>query len=84
MKYLVLILASICLAGCIPIRQGGKTYYVILGAGVIRVSQTNEVKVVNADAFGIFAGDGHFTVGMANVYTARVPTNAQVILEVTK
>lgn len=70
--------------GCFPIRHGGKTYHVILGAGVIRVSQTNEVTVVKATSLGVYAGDGRVNIGVSSIYSARVPTNANLILEVTK
>lgn len=78
----VLCIILVLLTGCVPIRHAGKTYYVILGAGVIRVSQTNAVTVVKATSLGVYAGDGQFDVGASSVYSARVPTNAQVVLEV--
>jgi hypothetical protein len=80
----LLCLVIVLLAGCVPIRHGGKTYYVILGAGVVRVSRTNDVTVVKATSLGIYAGDGRFNVGASSIYAARVPTNANVVLEVTK
>lgn len=70
--------------GCVPIHRNGATYYVILGAGVMRVTQTNQVSVVKAETLGIYAGDGRVNVGLSAVYSARIPTNANVILEVTK
>ncbi len=78
----VVCITLLLLTGCVPIRHAGKTYYVILGAGVIRVSQTNEITVVKATSVGVYAGDGRINIGVSSVYCARVPTNAQVVLEV--
>lgn len=75
-------IALLLLTGCVPIRHAGKTYYIILGAGVIRVSQTNEITVVKATSVGVYAGDGRLNIGASSVYSARVPTNAQTVLEI--
>lgn len=79
-----LCLVLVLMAGCIPVRRNGKTYYVVIGAGIVRVSQTNEVTVVKATTVGVYAGDGRLNIGASSIYSARVPTNANVILEVTK
>ena len=79
---LVLCVILALMTGCVPIRHAGKTYYAILGVGVIRVSQTNDVTVVKATSLGVYVGDGRVDVGLSSVYQARVPTNAQVVLEV--
>jgi hypothetical protein len=76
--------ALLTTTGCVPIQRNGAKYYVILGAGVIRVTQTNQVTVVKADSLGLYAGDGRMNFGYSSIYSARVPTNANVLLEVTK
>jgi hypothetical protein len=78
----LLCLLLVLLTGCVPIRHNGKTYYVVVGAGVIRVSQTNDVTVVRARSLGFYAGDGHANIGLSSVYVARVPTNANVVLDI--
>jgi hypothetical protein len=76
-------IGALCLVtGCVPITRNGKTYHLVLGVGVIRVSQTNEVTVVRANSLGIYGGDGRFNVGLSSVYSAHIPTNANVVLEV--
>jgi len=79
---IALCLILVLFTGCVPIWHNGKTYYAIVGLGVIRVSQTNSVTVVKATSLGVYAGDGRVNIGASSVYCARVPTNAQVVLEV--
>lgn len=80
----VMLLALLMTTGCVPIRHDGAKYYLILGAGVVRVTQTNQVTVVKAESLGLYAGDGRANFGYSSIYSARVPTNASVLLEVTK
>ena len=79
---MTLCLLLVLLTGCVPIRHNGKTYYVIVGAGIIRVSQTNAVTIVRARSLGLYAGDGQANLGLSSIYSARVPTNANVVLDI--
>jgi hypothetical protein len=83
-RCLILVGLSLALVGCVPIRHNGKTYHLVLGFGIVRVSQTNEITVVKTTALGAYAGDGRFNLGWSSIYCARVPTNANAILEITK
>lgn len=83
-KSALLLLLLILLSGCVPIHHNGKTYHLVIGLGVVRTSETNGITVVKASSAGVYAGDGHFSLGLSSIYTARVPTNANAVLEITK
>lgn len=83
-KLCLALCAVFLMTGCIPFERNGSKYYLVLGAGMFRVTQTNQVSVVKAETLGVYAGDGRVNVGLSTVYSARVPTNANVLLEVTK
>lgn len=69
------------LTGCVPL---GRNTHLVLGIGVFKVQQTNDVKVVKADAIGFYLGDGRFNLGASSVMTANIPTNSNTILEIKK
>lgn len=83
MKSLILLM-PLLFAGCVPFHYHGQSYTLILGAGLVRVSNTNQVTVVKSEALGLYVGDGRANLGLSQVYQAKVPTNANVIIEVTK
>ena len=78
-KNLLSVLAVLFVSGCVPV---GKNTHIILGLGLFHVEQTNEVTVVRAKSLGLYAGDGRLNAGMSSIYSAHVPTNAEVILEI--
>jgi hypothetical protein len=84
LRLLLVFGCAVLAAGCVPIRKGDCTYYVIIGAGMVGVRQTNDVTVVKSTALGLYTGDGRTALGVASVYSARVPTNSEIILEVTR
>ena len=69
----------LALTGCVPL--GNKTH-LVLGFGVFRVQDTNQVTVVRANTLGVHAGAGRLNVGLSSVMTASVPTNSNTILEI--
>lgn len=74
-------LLLILLTGCIPI---AKDRYVVVGVGIFKAKQTNSISIVEAQTIGVYVGDGRVNVGASYIYSARVPTNANVILEIKK
>jgi hypothetical protein len=74
----VLLLA---LAGCVPL---GRNTHLVLGVGVFRVNNTNQVTVVKADTLGVHAGDGRLNLGLSSVMTASIPTNSNTVLEIKR
>lgn len=83
MKRLIM-LALLVQTGCVPFHYHGQSYHLILGAGLIRVSDTNQVTVVKSQSLGLYVGDGRANLGLSQVYQAKVPTNANVLIEITK
>jgi len=79
-----LLALPLLLAGCVPFQYHGQSYHLILGAGLVRVTETNQVTVVKSQSLGLYVGDGRANLGLSQVYEAKVPTNANVVLEVTK
>jgi hypothetical protein len=79
-RYLFLLV--VVLTGCVPLAYHGKTYHLVLGVGVFHVEQSNQVTVVTAKTFGLYAGDSRLNLGLASIYSARVPTNVNVLLEI--
>lgn len=75
-------LAALLMTGCVPVRYHGQTYHLVVGLGVFHVEQTNEVTVVRAKSLGVYAGDGRANLGFSSIYSAHVPTNANVILDI--
>ncbi len=72
----------LALCGCVPVRYHGQTYHLVLGVGLFHVEQTNQVTVVVSKTLGLYAGDSRVNLGVASIYSACVPTNANVLLEV--
>lgn len=79
-RYLSLL--AVVFTGCVPLTYHGQTYHLVLGVGVFHVEQTNQVTVVRSKALGLYAGDGRASLGMVSIYSACVPTNANVLLEI--
>ncbi len=78
-----LFLLAFALTGCVPVTYHGQTYHLVIGVGVFHVEHpTNDVSVVRSKALGFYAGDGRASLGVVSIYSACVPTNANVLLEV--
>jgi hypothetical protein len=77
MRFIVAVLAG-CLVGCVPV---GRNAHLVLGLGVFRVGQTNQVTVVKASTLGVHLGDHRMNVGVSTVTVVDIPTNSNTILE---
>lgn len=71
------------LTGCIPFQEQGKKCHLVLGIGIFQTETTNEVHIVRVSQFGAYVGDGRFSLGFSELYSASVPTNANVVLEIS-
>ena len=72
-------LILLALTGCVPL---GKSTHLVLGLGVFRVNNTNQVTVVKASTLGVYAGSGRLNAGLSSVVTAHIPINSNTILEI--
>jgi len=72
-------LVLLALTGCVPL---GKSTHLVLGLGVFRVNNTNQVTVVKANTLGVYAGSGRLNAGLSSVVTAHIPINSNTILEI--
>jgi hypothetical protein len=70
---------TVVLAGCVPV---GHERHIILGFGIFTVSQTNQVKVTEAKAIGVYSGGGQLNVGASKCTVTSIPTNSNTVLEI--
>lgn len=75
---LAVAILGVALTGCVPV---GRNTHLVLGVGVFRTSQTNQVKVVKASTLGMHLGDRRVNLGASTVTLVDIPTNSNVILE---
>lgn len=73
-------------SGCVPIKRGGTTHYLILGAGIVSVSNTNKevAQVSRANAIGVMASERGMKLGYGAESTVSIKTNENVVIEVRK
>jgi hypothetical protein len=84
LKRLIILLLT-AFSGCAITDKSGTTHHVIVGFGVVSVSQTNTVaRVVRTTAIGLSAasGPGSCFVGYGSGVTVSVCTNANMLIEV--
>lgn len=85
---LVSLLASVLFlgSGCVPFRSKGTTHYLVLGIGVVSVSNTNKevAQVSRANAIGLLASERGVKLGYGAESTVSIKTNENVIVEVRK
>ena len=77
MKLSALIALAVLLSGCAV--KGGRCYPII-GIGWVVVN-TNQPTVVVSRSLGLNTSPGQLTIGLASYTTIRVPTNANVIID---
>lgn len=77
MKLSALMLSVALLSGC-AVKNG--RCYPIVGFGWVVVN-TNQPSIVTSKALGFNAGNGQMSIGLSSFSTIRVPTNANVIIE---
>jgi hypothetical protein len=75
-------------AGCIPLRKGGTTHYVIVGFGVVSVPSTNSpaAQVVRSQAIGLTVSDQpgvKVGIGYASSTTVNIRTNQNIAIEIS-
>lgn len=81
---------SICIvvvaSGCIPVRTGDTLHYVIIGAGVVSVSDTNRnvARVSTATSVGIMATERGVKIGYGAESVVAIKTNENVSVEVER
>ena len=69
-----------------PFNRGGTTYYLVIGVGVVSVSNTNTsvARVVKTDAIGITGTPHGVTVGYTGSSVISVNTNQNILVEVQR
>jgi len=80
----LLVSVLLLVSGCVPLRQGGTTHYLVLGIGVVSVNRTNQAvaEVTRANALGVMASRRGLTVGYAAETSVGIKTNENVVIEV--
>lgn len=87
MKNLLASLLLVLACGCVPLRQGGTTHYLVLGFGLVSVNSTNQIAVtaVKANVLGVMASTmpgPKLSIGYASIAAASVETNQNAIVEI--
>lgn len=77
-------LAVICMSGCVPIRSGGTTHYLVVGIGVVSVNNTNrsQAQITKTTVFGGYASENGGGIGYSSQNRIMVITNADMDIEV--
>ena len=81
---LLLCLALLLVSGCVPIRKGGTTHYVVVGFGVVSVNNTNRdvAQVIRANALGVMVSNRGMMAGYSATTSVSTKTNENVLIEV--
>jgi hypothetical protein len=80
------LLTATMLCGCSHTDKSGVRTHLIIGFGLVRVSNTNEAagSVISVKALGLHAGNGNATVGWVNQTCVAIKTNSNVLLEIKR
>jgi len=80
------LLAALLLCGCVYTDKNGVRSHVIVGFGIVRSGNTNEVAgtVLNVKAVGLYTGGRSLSLGYVNQTRVEIQTNANVLLEIKK
>lgn len=72
------------MSGCIPIRSGGTTHYLVVGLGVVSVNNTNQsaAQVTKTTVLGGYASENGGGIGYSSHNRIMVNTNADMDIEV--
>ena len=86
MKLLATLSAALLLCGCAYTDRNGVKSHVIIGFGIVRSGNTNEVggTVLNVKAVGLYTGGRTLSLGYVNQTRVEIQTNANVVLEIKK
>lgn len=86
MKLLATLSAALLLCGCAYTDRNGVRTHVIVGFGIVRSGNTNEVggTVLNVKAVGLYTGGSSLSLGYVNQTRAEIQTNANIVLEIKK
>jgi len=82
-KLLAALATTLLLCGCVYTdRNGGRTH-IIVGFGIMRCGNTNEIAgaVLNVKAVGLYTGGRTLGLGYLNQTRVEIQTNANVIVE---
>jgi len=87
MKWAV-VLVALCCSGCIRFDRGDTTHQVILGFGIVSTPRQDEnkaraIKTQYLGVMGSQAPGAKFGIGYGSSMTVIVPTNANVVVEVS-
>ena len=76
--------AMIFMSGCIPIRSGGTTHYLVVGIGVVSVNNTNrsQAQITKSTVLGGYASENGGGIGYSSQNRIMVVTNADMDIEV--
>jgi hypothetical protein len=79
-----IVLVTLFINGCIPIRTIGTTHYLVIGIGVVSVNNTNQASalVTKATILGGYVTDNGVGVGYKSVNQIMVNTNSDMDIEV--
>jgi len=85
-KYLATLSAALLLCGCAYTNRNGVKTHVIVGFGVVRSPNTNEISgnVINVKSVGLYTGGRTLSLGYMNQTRVEIQTNANVTLEIKK
>ena len=82
MVFVVFIALLIC--GCVPIRTNGTTHYIVIGIGIVSVSNTNQyaASITSETAIGAYVSEDGGGIGYKSKQQIMVSTNADMTIEV--
>lgn len=77
---------ALLVCGCAYTDKNGRRCHIIIGAGIVRHSTTNETgaTILNVKAVGLYTGTGTISLGYVDQTRVEVQTNANVLIELRK
>lgn len=74
----------IFMTGCIPIRSGGTTHYVVIGIGIVSINNTNRsvAQITKTTVLGGYASENGCGIGYSSKNNILVVTNSDMEIEV--
>jgi hypothetical protein len=84
LRLILVVLATLFICGCVPIRTNGTTHYLVIGIGVVSVNNTNQyaASVTKANVLGGYVSEHGGGIGYSSEQRIMVRTNADMDIEV--
>ena|ERR1035437_7947547 len=85
MYLIFVVFITLLICGCVPIRTNGTTHYLVIGIGVVSVSNTNQyaASITTENVLGGYISESGGSIGYKSKQQIMVSTNTDMIIEMS-